>query len=145
MKINSYNPVTMAKIGDDITGISHGNVVRGGYTSAPVVIKPEAETETVTQMAFFLEDDGALSATTFRFLSSSTAIPGIGSGDSRLSGQFIEANGVSDFSNYATISGWGIPLTASSPEYMWLDLNVGATETIGSNSSINYRLVFEYS
>lgn len=145
MKINSYNPVTMGKIGDDITGISFGNVVRGGYTSSPVVIKPEAETETVSQMAFFLEENGALSNTTFRHFSSSTAIPGVGQGDARLSGQFTEQNGVSDFSNYASISGNGIPLTANDPEYMWVDMLVGASETLGSNTSINYRLIFEYS
>lgn len=143
MKISTYNPVDMTKTADDVTGVNFSSVVRGGYSS-PVAIKPFATTETFSRLAFFLEDDASLSGTSFRSFKSATAIQGIGTGSSILSDTLVEHEGVSDFSNYATISGDGLALNASNPEYIWLDVNVGASDSVGAGT-INYRFIFEYS
>ena len=144
MKISSYNPATMDLISDDITGIAFGNVVRGGYASTPVVIKPVATTEgSFTRLALFLEDNDSLTATSFRYLKSATAVAGIGSGSALLSNHFTKVAGISDFTNYSTLSGYGAAMTAATPEYVWLDCKIGTTDTVGS-ADINYRFVFEY-
>jgi len=143
MKISTYNPVDMSLISDEATGVDFSSVVRGGYSS-PVVIKPAATTETLTQLAFFLENDASLSGSVFRSLKNSAAISGIDTGSTALSDDLTEQNGVSDFTNYAVISGDGQALTASSPEYLWLDVKLGASDTIGT-ANINYRFIFEYS
>jgi len=143
MKISTYNPVDMSLISEDVTGISFSNAVRGGYSS-PVVIKPGAsDGETLSQIALFLEDEAGLAGSTFRSLKSSAAISGIGSGSSYLSDSFAEQNGISDFTNFSTISGDGQVFSASDPEYVWLDVRVGAADTIGS-ANVNYRFIFEY-
>lgn len=143
MKISTYNPVDMSLVADDVTGVDFSSVVRGGYSS-PVVVKPVATTETFTQLAFFLENDANLAGTTFRSFKDSAAIPGIGTGSAALSDELTEQNGISDFSNFASVSGDGQSLTASSPEFIWLDVKVGASDTVGS-ANINYRFIFEYS
>jgi hypothetical protein len=143
MKISTYNPVDMSLVADDVTGVDFSSVVRGGY-SAPVVVKPVATTETFTQLAFFLENDADLTGTSFRSYKSATAIPGIGTGSEALSDDLTEQAGVSDFSNIGTISGDGQILSASNPEYIWLDVKIGAADTVGT-ANVNYRFIFEYS
>jgi hypothetical protein len=132
----------MSLIQDDATGVSFGSVVRGGY-SPVLAIKTEATTETLTQVALFLEDDGGLSGADFRAFKSATAIPGIEAGDAALSDELVEQNGVSDFSNISLISGDGLVLDPEGPEYVWLDVKPGVSDTVGS-SNLNYRLIFEY-
>jgi len=134
----------MDLISDEITGISFGNVVRGGYPSAPVVIKPVTTTEgSFTNLALFLEENDSLTSTSFRYLKSATAVTGIGSGSALLSNHFTKVAGISDFTNYSTLSGYGAALTAATPEYIWLDCRVGISDTVGS-IGINYRFIFEY-
>jgi hypothetical protein len=143
MQVRTYNPISMDLVSEDATGVSFGNTVRGGYTSAPVVIKPVATTEgSFTRLALFMTDIGGLSATTFRSFKSATAIPGIGSGSAYLSNHFTRVT-VSDFTNYSTISGYGVALTAATPEYVWMDCRVGSADTVGS-ANVNYRFIFEY-
>jgi hypothetical protein len=144
MKISTYNPVNMGLILEDATGVDFGGVVRGGYSS-PVVVKPSISTENAfTQLALFLEDNAGLTGTTFRSYKNGYAVSGIGRGSSYLSDELIEHSGVSDFSEISTISGDGQMMTASNPEYVWLDIKAGVSDTIG-DSNINYRFVFEYS
>jgi len=144
MKISTYNPVDMSKTADDVTGINFGSVVRGGYSS-PVVVKPAKTDETaISQLALFLEEDAGLAGTSFRSFKNATAIPGIGVGNAALSDDLSEQNGVSDFSNFSLISGDGLSLTAASPEFVWLDVKLGASDSVGT-ANVNYRFIFEYS
>lgn len=144
MRIDRYDPTDMSLLASDVTGVDFGNVVRGGYTSSPIAIKPVATVESsVSQLFFFLEDNADLTGSTFRVLKSSVAIPGIGSGSALLTGELTEIPGVSDFTDYSTITGDGVVMTSADPEYLWTDVRIGASETVGAGT-INYRFIFEY-
>ena len=143
MRIDRYNPTDMSLAASDVTGIDFGNTARGGYPTAPVVIKPVSTIETFSKLFFFLEDDASLTGTTFRVLKSSVAIAGIGQGSAYLTGELSKLPGISDFTNYSTITGDGVVLSNDSPEYLWTDVKLGTADTVGSGT-INYRFIFEY-
>jgi len=144
MKISSYNPTTMDLLLSDTTTVDFGNSVRGTHAPNVVVIKPVAETETITTLAMFLEDNADLNHTSFERFSSSTAITGIEPGDPRFSNFFILAAGISDVSQIPEYSDYGLMLTPSDPEYVWMDALVGSNESTYGASAINYRFLFEY-
>lgn len=144
IKIESYNPVDMQKLADDVTGIDFGSVVRGNHNSTAVVIKPVADGGTFDQLALFLEDDGGLNHCQFGKYASSSPITGIEPGDNRLSDYFVEASGVSDVSEIPGLSDDGIVLTAGAPEYVWIDVEAGIGETNLGAQGVNFRFVFEY-
>lgn len=139
-RIDRYNPTNMALAESDISQVDFGGVIRGNHCNVPVVIKP-VTTGTVTQLALFLEDDGGLSNAAFGYLASKQVFCGIPAGGSQISDHFIETNGVSDFSQLSN----GVSLDPDSPEYVWLDVQIGAGSTLGEETGINYRFVFEYS
>jgi hypothetical protein len=141
MKISQYNPVTMALMSDDITGINFGNIVLGRACQNTVVIKPVAESEILTLLGMYLEDKANLDHTRFGVYKSNTPTVGIIPGDSRLNTFLIEAPGVSDYTQF---SDYRVSYNALDPEYTWLDARVGLNETTFGDSTINLRFVFEY-
>lgn len=139
-RIDRYDPTTMGLADTGISQVDFGGVIRGNHCSVPVVIKPVVA-GTVTQLALFLEDNGSLSNAAFGYLASKQIFCGIPAGGPQMSDHFTETNGVSDFSNLSN----GVSLDPDDPQYVWLDTQMGAGSTLGENTSINYRFVFEYS
>jgi hypothetical protein len=123
-----------------MTQVDFGGVIRGNHCSAPIVTKPVVA-GTVTQLALFLESAGGLANAAFGYLASQEQFCGIAAGGAQMSDHFTETNNVSDFSFLSN----GVSMDPNSPEYVWLDVQIGVTTTIGENTSINYRFVFEYS
>lgn len=138
-RIDRYNPTNMALAETDMSQVDFGGVVRGKHCAETVVIKPVVA-GTVTQLAMFLESNGGLSNAAFGYLKSQTQFSGITPGGSQMSDHFTEINDVSDFSFLDR----GVSMNPNSPEYVWLDTQIGSSTTIGENTSINYRFVFEY-
>lgn len=139
-RIDRYDPTTMGLAETGMTQVDFGGVIRGNHCSACIVAKPVVA-GTVTQLAMFLENAGAVSNTAFGYLKSQEQFCGIAAGGPQMSDHFTETNGVSDFSFLSN----GISMDPNSPEYVWLDVQVGASATpIGEDATINYRFVFEY-
>jgi hypothetical protein len=141
MKISRYNPITMALISDDVTGVDFGNMTLGNFCTSTVVIKPVAETEDLTLLGLYLEDRGGLDHTRFGLYKSHTGTAGILPGDSRLNTYLMEAAGVSDYSQF---SDYRVSYDVANPEFTWLDAKAGTNETVFGASSLNFRFVFEY-
>lgn len=139
-RIDRYNPTNMGLAETNISQVDFGGVIRGNHCSVPVTILP-ITAGTVTQLAMFLENDGGLSNAQFGYLASKTKFSGISAGGSQMSDHFTETNNVSDFSYISN----GVSLDPDDPEYVWLDVQIGSGASIGVNTSINYRFVFEYS
>lgn len=145
MKVSQYNPTDLQLVSNDITGADFGTVVQGKHCEEAIVIKPSATVEgSFTKLALFLEDNAGFNHSAFGKFKSSIAINGIEPGSDYLSDNFTEVTGVTDFSNYSQISGLGLELDAVNPEYVWLDTNVGSSET-PNVGTVNYRFIFEYS
>lgn len=138
-RIDRYNPTNMALAETSMSQVDFGGVVRSKHCAETVVIKPVVA-GTVTQLAMFLENIGELSNAAFGFLKSQEQFCGITPGSSQMSDHFTEINDVSDFSYLDR----GVSLNPNSPEYVWLDTQVGASTTLGEEANINYRFVFEY-
>ena len=138
-RIDRYNPTNMGLAESDISGVNFGGVIRGNHCSAAVVIQPVLA-GTVTQLALFLEDNGGLSNAAFGYLASKQKFSGIQPGGAQMSDHFTVVNDVSDFSSIDD----GVSLDPNDPEYVWLDIAVGAGATLGVETGINYRFVFEY-
>ncbi|MBD3261252.1 MAG: hypothetical protein GF334_06140 [Candidatus Altiarchaeales archaeon] len=146
MKVETYNPSNMQLISGDVSGVDFGTVVRGNHNGTAVVILPKAEGgETLSALALFLENNGGLNHSQFGKYKSSTATQGITPGSNYLSDYFVEARGVSDLTNLSALSDRGLVLTASSPEYIWMDVEVGNSESSLGEESVNFRFIFEYS
>jgi hypothetical protein len=144
MRIETYNPETMVLLESDAALVDFGTVARGHYNSQAVVVKPVAVGEVLSKLALFLEDNADLNHTKFGKFKSATSVLGIEPGDDELSDFFVRAAGVSDFTNYSEISDYGLPLDHNSPEYVWMDAEVGTAETNLGEAIINLRFVFEY-
>lgn len=144
MRIETYNPETMVLISSDDTSVDFGTVSRGHHNSQTVVIRPQAVSETISQLALFLENNDGLNHTVFGRYKSVTPTTGIEPGDSRLSDYLVQVPGVSDFSRWSELSDYGLGLNATAPEYVWLDAEAGSSETNLGDATINLRFVFEY-
>jgi len=145
MRIEKYDYETMDLIASDATQVDFGTVARGHHNSQTVAIRPVAGMgETYMQLALFLEDNGGLGHTQFGKYKNAATIPGIEPGDPRLAPFFIQAIGVSDFTNYGILSDYGLPLDATSPEYIWMDAEASMYETNLGPATTNWRFVFEY-
>lgn len=131
----------MSLISDNCTGVDFGAAKFGNFCANAIAIKPVAETEIFTAISLFLEDRSNLDHTRFGLFKSATPINGIVPGDSRLNTYLLESPGVSDLIMFSDNQ---VALTASSPEYIWLDVKVGNTEDTFGDSTVNYRFVFEY-
>lgn len=141
MKVNRYNPVNMNLISEDVTSIDFGNVNKGTFCKEPIVVKLVADEEIFTDLAFYLENRGGLNHTRFGLYKSSFPVTGILSNDSRINIFLREAPGVSDNIQYSDRK---VSLDINNPEYIWLNVFVGDTETNVGIQDINYRFVFEY-
>lgn len=139
-RIDRYDPTTMGLAESGISQVDFGGVIRGSHCSSTVVIKPVIA-GTVTQLALFLENDGGLTNSAFGYLASKQSFSGITPGSAQMSDHFTETNSVSDFTFLTN----GVSLDPTSPEYVWLDMQAGLGSSLGENTSINYRFVFEYS
>lgn len=144
MRVETYDPDTMTLLDSNATIVDFGTVARGHFNEHAVVIRPAAVSETFSQLALFLENNGGLDHTKFGKFKSATPILGIEPGDSFLSDFFTQARGVSDFANYAVISDYGIGFDPVTPEYAWMDAEAGTSELNLGNVTINLRFVFEY-
>jgi hypothetical protein len=145
MRVESYNPATMVLITSDTTSVDFGTVARGRHNSQAVVVKPVAEGgETLSRLALFLENNADLGHCQFGKYKSSVATQGIVPGDDELSDYFTQSRGVSDFENYGVLSDHGLPMDPDTPEYVWLDVEVGTGEVNLGDSTVNFRFVFEY-
>lgn len=136
MKIQVYNPSTFLLEQDDATGIDFGTVYQGNPSDELILIRPARTTEnSFLQLSMFLQDDGGLVNSTFRFLLQDqlTNVPD----RNYLTGVFSvqESPALSD-------SG-GAVFTPSSPEYAWMDVSAAGQDT-SSTGSANYRFVFEF-
>lgn len=137
-RVEAYDPVDMSLLSSDITELDFGTIIRGGYCQQTAVIKPIVMGD-ISALSLFLEDNGGFNNVLFGCVKASEAISGIYPGDPRISDYFIADPGVSDF----TTSDYGLSLNPVNPEYIWLDVNVGASSILGPGTA-NYRFVFEY-
>jgi hypothetical protein len=145
MKIYKYDPEDMSEISSDATGVDFGDVIKGHHAPNVVAIKTYAYPEDhFTSLAMFLESNGGLDHTVFGKYKSSTAITGIEPGDDYLSDYFVGVSGISDPSQVAEYSDYGLILDAADPEYVWIDAEPGTNEVVYGSKSVNFRFIFEY-
>ena len=146
MKLNSYNPVDGSLLTSDTTSVDFGSVIQGYHNTTAVVVQPYDDTEslTISNLAMFLEDRGSFASCAFGKFSSGSLITGIEPGDNYLSDNFTAINGVSDFTNYSGTSDLGLVLNTECTDYVWLDVEIGTSQSAISGGTINYRVVFEY-
>jgi hypothetical protein len=145
MKIKAYSPRTGNLLADDITGINFGSVRQGRHGAIPVLIRPVCDTETLTSLTLYLQNDGGFSQSRYGYYVNADFVPGVHSWTSddsaapAISDHFTEVPSPPD-------STWGVPIGLDGEgvgDYVWLDVQSGSSET-GSTSSINYRFIFEY-
>ncbi len=144
MRIESYDPSDMSLNSSSVTGVAFGNVVKGNHNTTAVAIRPAIDGDTFTQLALFLENDAGMDHTQIGKFLTSVATQGITPGSDYLSDHFTEVTGISDISQIAQYSDNGLVFNAATPEYAWMDADVGLTETTLGVSSVNFRFVFEY-
>jgi len=145
MKIRAYSPQTGNLVAEDITGINFGLIRQNQHGSLPVCIRPVKDTEDITGLELYLQNNGGFSSSEYGYFHSSDFISGIRSYTSGLTGNVISDHFTVVTSPPSVTGGVSIGLNASGEgEYVWLDVQAGASET-GSTSTVNYRFVFEYS
>lgn len=146
MLIASYDPVTMDTLSSDVTGVDYGAVIKGYHTANVAVIKPTlgGGESNFLKLALFLENNNGLNHTVFGKFKSLRPITGITPGSNYLSDYFIQVTGISDPSQIDVNSGIGLVFNATTPEYAWLDAQVGRSETATGSTNVNFRFVFEY-
>jgi len=145
MKVEQYNPSDMQLLDSDVTGVDFGNVVKGNHNDEAIVVKPVADMGMDFQiLAMFLEDNAGLDHSQFGKYQNSTGVTGVTPGSNYLSDYFVETPGISDAADIGSVSDNGILFNAGAPEFAWLDVEVGSSETVLGQSSVNYRFVFEY-
>ena len=146
MKIRAYSPQTGNLLVDDASGINYGNVRQGLHGALPVLIRPYADTETLSSLALYLQNNGGFSQSNYGYFVNSDFVPDVHSWTSddpaypAISDHFTEVSDPPQPSGGVNIGIDG----AGYGDYVWLDVQAGQTET-GSTSSINYRFIFEYS
>ena len=144
MRVESYDPTDMSLLLSDTPSVDFGNVIRGNHNDEAIAIRPAATVETFVQLALFLEDNAGLDHTQFGKFMWPTPIQGITPGSDYMSDYFVEVEGISDFSQIAQYSDYGLVFNAASPEYAWMDAEVGRTETALGAAAVNFRFIFEY-
>jgi hypothetical protein len=141
MKISTYNSVDMSVISTDATGVDFGGGILGGFCQNAVVFKAVPETEVITSLSLYLEDNANLDHTRFGLYKSQTAMTGIEPGNALLNTYLVESPGVSDLT---TFSDNAVDYDTTDPEFTWVDAKVGVSETTFGATDINFRFVFEY-
>jgi len=145
MKIRAYSPQTGNLVAEDITGINFGLVRQGQHGAIPVCIRPVKDTEDISGLELYLQNNGGFGSSEYGYFHSSEFISNMRSYVSGMTGEVISDH-FSVVTNPPSVSGGvSIGLNGSGEgEYVWLDVQAGASET-GSTSTVNYRFVFEYS
>lgn len=148
MKIGAYSPRTGNLLADDITGVNFGNVHKGRHGVLPVLIRPEKESESISGLEMFLQNNGGFNQTQYGYFIHSDFVLAESydpwtSGDT---GVYFISDHFSLNSNPITGATGGVHLSmhGSYSDYVWLDVNPSLIET-GGTTSINYRFIFEYS
>jgi len=137
MKIQVYNPNSLLLEQDDATGIDFGTTFQGSHCEEAIIIKPVATNESsFVQMKMALQNQGGLTKSSFGYYLNENLATGILPGSNLLSDHF-------DLNESPSITGEGVELDASNPEYVWMDVQAGDKET-GSSSSVNFQFSFEY-
>ena len=145
MRIRAYSPQTGNLVAEDITGINFGLVRQGTHGVLPVCIRPVKETEDISGLELYLQNDGGFSSSEYGYFHSADFIAGVRSYTSGLTGNVISDHFTVVTNPPSVTGGISLGLNASGEsEYVWLDVQAGASET-GSTSTVNYRFVFEYS
>jgi hypothetical protein len=145
MKIRAYSPQTGNLVADDITGINFGIVRQGQHGVLPVCIRPVKDTEDISGIELYLQNNGGFSSSEYGYFHSSEFIPGVQSDSPGFTGSFLSDH-FSVVSNPPFVTG-GVNLglnTSGEGDYVWLDVQAGSLES-GSTSTVNYRFMFEYS
>lgn len=139
MRIRAYSPQTGNLLSESITGINYGNVRQGQHCFTPVLIQPvkTAEDE-FDAMILYLQNNAGYNQSEFGYRVASDLTTGVQSYVSGATGPVISDH----FTLVSDATGPG-GVSVSPNDYVWLDVQVGATEA-GSTSSVNYRFVFEY-
>lgn len=139
MQIRAYSPQTGNLLSSDITGIDFGIIHQGEHCASPVLIQPfKTDEDLFTGILLYLQNNGGYSQSQFGYMVSSDLITGVESDIPGATGPVISDYFVlvSDATGPGGISG-------NPCDYIWLDVQVGLTET-GSTNNVNYRFVFEY-
>jgi len=145
MKIRAYSPQTGNLVAEDITGINFGLVRQGQHGALPVCIRPVKETEDISGLELYLQNNGGFNSSEYGYFHNSNFIADVRSYTSGLSGNVISDHFSVVANPPSTTGGVNIGLnTAGEGDFIWLDVQAGASET-GSTSTVNYRFVFEYS
>ena len=147
MKIGAYSPYNGQLLAEVVCGLNFGNVRQDEHCVLPVVVRPLLEDETAISLELYLQNNGGFSQTQFgyytapEFRSDVRSYEGvIAVGTTYISDHFPLVSDPPQPSGgvHLDIDGEGYG------DYVWLDVQAGATET-GGSSSINYRFIFEYS
>lgn len=145
MKIRAYSPQTGNLVAEDITGINFGMVRPNQHGVLPVLIRPVKETEDISGLELYLQNDGGFSSSKYGHYNNSSFVPGVRSYTAGMTGAVISDHFVEIPNPPSATGGVPISLNASGEgDYIWLDVQAGASEA-GSTSTVNYRFVFEYS
>jgi hypothetical protein len=145
MKIRAYSPHTGNLVADDITGINFGQVRQGQHGSLPVCIRPVKDTEDITGLELYLQNNGGFSSSEYGFFHSSEFIPDVSSYTPEYTGGILSDHFSVVENPPSYTGGVNIGLNGSGEgDYVWLDVQAGASEA-GETSTVNYRFVFEYS
>lgn len=139
MKIRAYSPQTGNLLSDDVTGINFGNIRQGEHCVSPVLIQPiKTGEDQFDEINLYLQNNAGYNQSQFGYRVSSDLVTGVHSYTPGATGDVISDHFV--LVSDATGPG-GVEVLSS--DYIWLDVQVGATET-GHTDSVNYRFVFEY-
>lgn len=141
MIIRAYSPQTGNLLSESIDGINYGNIRQGEHCVSPVLIQPVKTTEEeFDQMAMYLQNNAGYNQSHFGFRKSSDFTSDVRSYTSDgytgpiISDHFTLCSDASDTEKSKNVT---------PGDFVWLDVEVGATET-GSTNNVNYRFVFEY-
>lgn len=139
MIIRAYSPQTGNLISESITGINYGNIRQGQHCASPVLIQPVKTTEDeFDAMLLYLQNNAGYNQSQFGYRVASDLTTGVQSQVSGATGPVIS-------DHFTLVTGATGPggVSVVPDDYVWLDVEVGATET-GSTNLVNYRFVFEY-
>ena len=146
MKIRAYSPKTGNLLAEDITGINFGNVRQGEHGVLPVLIRPVKETENISGLEMYLQNNGGFSSSQYGYYVNSDFYTGVRSYVAGVTGGIPITDHFTTVPSPPSITG-GVSINLNvdgEGDYIWLDVESGSYET-GSTNTLNYRFIFEYS
>lgn len=138
MKVRQYTISNGVALVDSITGIDFGSMNPGAHCANAVAIKPIKTSETnFLTMKLFLQNKGGFNNSSFGYLKYSSFINNISAGSSFLSDHFT-------LNAIPSLTGAGaVTLTAATPEFVWLDVQAGASEN-GFTHAARYQFQYDF-